>query len=108
MDLVHKEGLHWRTWADQNLQRPDGSQWSHHTLYTYASYGRDQTKLAASRNSIARLGREARLALSNSKALDHRVSANDLDRQLAALMFAWNGASLEARRIFLDKINKKG
>lgn len=131
MDLVKKEGTHsWREWAEANLRKADGSKWSMWTLYSYASFGRDPGKLNHLRESVASNGRNARKALSASRAAvqasvvripeavskvsrpamdipQRRPSGIVLDRQVESLMFAWKNASHEARKIFLEKISSE-
>ena len=105
MDMVRRESnLSWNEWADQNLRKPDGSKWSRWTLYSYASFGRDPKKLQHVRDSIARRGSLARRAL-NVAEKTPLASGNDIERQVAALMFAWKGAGNEARKMFLEKIS---
>lgn len=110
-ELVKKESnLSWRDWADKYLRRPDGSKWSSWTLYSYASYGRNPDKLANARQATNAHGRSARAALVLTRrevaVTPHKASQNEIDRQVEVLMFAWRNAGAEARKRFLEAIEK--
>ncbi len=109
MDLVKKESnLSWREWADENLRKPDGSKWSMHTLYSYASYGRAPEKLTHIRKSIAKHGRKARIALRTTTRTPYSNQDNSIiDQQVFALLMAWRNASPQARSKFLEAIKIK-
>lgn len=114
MDLVKKEGLVWRDWANQNLRKPDGSKWSMWTLYSYASFGRDPTKLEHLRESVNGNGRRARQAL---RVMRHEAAAEivpskhsrtlEIEKELQWLLSAWKRCSPAARRRFLKVINEE-
>ena len=108
-ELVHKEGLVWRTWAYENLRRADGSRWSQWTLYSYASFGRDPSKLNRVRDKINRHGRNAREALRLVSASPARRQSQEIDigKEVDFLLSAWRNASPEARRRFLKLIAEK-
>lgn len=109
MDMVREDGrMKWTDWADAYLRKPDGSKWAHGTLYHYASYARDPKKLERNRNTVSRLSREARAEQVILTRAKHQApeSQKAIDHQVRSLMFAWNHASAEARKIFLKKIAK--
>ena len=89
-------GMTFVTWGAKYLRKPDGTPWSKWTLYSYASYGADPTKLDHVRRAISAHGKEARSSL----RLRNIAQAD----QVNAMMTAWEAADREARAQFLHAI----
>jgi hypothetical protein len=95
--VPQETGMTFVTWGAKYLRKPDGMPWSKWTLYSYASYGADPTRLDHVRRGISAHGKEARSAL---RLLRNTAQAD----QVNAMMTAWEASDRKARAQFLHLI----